>query len=79
MHFGMPNTVTTCYKNRSAALSAVMLLCTEVSTTSLVALSITAMMLLNPCDIGRPNMKSMVYSLNQAAGRSGGYKVPGGR
>ena len=60
VHFGMPNTLTTCYKNRSAALGAVIFSCTGVSTTRLVALSTTFMMLLNPCDTGRLNIKSMV-------------------
>ena len=74
----MPNTLTTCYKNRSAALGAVILLCTGISLTRLVALSTTVMMLLSPFDIGRPNMKSMEKSLSQAAGGSNGYKGPGG-
>ena len=79
MHFGMSNTLTTCYKNRSAALGVVMLSCTGVSTARLVALSTTIIMPLNACDIGRPNMKSIVYSINRAAGGSSGYKGPGGR
>ena len=69
MHFGMPNTLNMCYKNRSAALAAVMLSCTGFRTTRLVALSTTVMILLNPCDIGRLNTKSMVYLLNQEARR----------
>ena len=60
MHFSMPNTLTIYYKNRSVTLVAVMLSCTSVRTTHLVAVSTTAMILLSPCNIGRPNKKSMV-------------------
>ena len=60
MHLGMPKTLTRCYKNRSATLGAVMLSCTGVRTTYLVALSTTVMIPLNPCNMGRPNTKSIV-------------------
>ena len=60
MHFSMPNTLTMYYKNRFGTLGAVMLLCTGVRTTRLVDLSTTVMIPLNPCEIGRPNTKSMV-------------------
>ena len=60
MHFSTPNILTTCYKNRSATLDAVMLSCTGVRTTRLVALSTAVIIPLNPCDIGKPNIKSMV-------------------
>ena len=50
MHLGMLNTLTICYRNRSATLGAVMLSCMGVRTTCLVALSTTVMIPLNPCD-----------------------------
>ena len=59
MHYGMPNTLSTCYKNMSATLGAVMLSCTGVRTIHLAALSTIVMILLNPCNIGRPNTKSI--------------------
>ena len=60
MHFGMPNTLTTCYKNRLTVLGAVMLSCTGISKTRLVALFTTAMMPLKLCNKGRPTIEFMV-------------------
>ena len=51
IQFGMLNILTTCYKNRSATLGAVMLSYTGASITRLLALSITVMIPLNPYDI----------------------------